>query len=627
VDRPAFWVEPLIRGLALACALFALSSITLAAWNLDSTIDEAFHLDYPRKIIDDQLPDRNGIYNSKTPALLPSAWAERLAIGAGVTAPKSLEIITRLTSALYFLALLVAVFHFARRFAGAQAGWIAVLCCSLEPSLIAHASLNTVDVAFALANLLALWAMVSFARRADWRTALSMGAALGLAFTVKFTGLYLVPAVLSLPFWKQDGQWPAARERARRAGWVALAVLVSMLVISASYYFRGFGQPLAEYPFVTRPFQLLASSLGWLRLPLPQAFLLGVDMSVAYEREAYNVILFDRRFEYGVWYYFAVLWFFKTPIAIMAASIAGLWAGWRSRAFRQPGMGLLFFQWALYCAYFSFFFQAQLGYRFVLMLVPMTCLFLAVGLKDWWTRPKGAYAAIGVAALSLAELMPYHGHTLAFSNSFLLPKKDAYRVLADSNLYWNEYYSQIPLLLLEHGMQAPINPVHILPGKNAFDSLELSGVFSKELQHRWVRENLQTSSHVKHGIFVYDVSERDFSRFLDENRRYPPSGAAARCEGAGHASMQIVAQSEGSMLLCANAAALSDVSLNLWSGTAKVGHADRDGRCLGNALAAGHELWFRLEPGRHLLCLSTSGKLAGRWDVRRGTASFRLTVP
>ena len=245
-------------------------------------------------------------------------------------------------------------------------------------------------------------------------------------------------------------------------------------------------------------------------------------MVLAHEREHFYVLLFDRWFENGIWYYFVVLWFFKTPIALMAASIAGAWVGFRSHAFRQPGMKVLFFQWALYLAYFSLVFHAQLGYRYVLMLVPMTCLFLAVGMKDWWTKPRGAYAAIAIAVLSLAELMPYYGHALAFSNTFLLPKKDAFRVLADSNLYWNEYHAQIPKLLRERGMQAAINPVHILPGKNAFDSIELSGLFLRPLQHRWVRENLQTSGHVKHVIFLYDVSDRDFSRFLDENRRYSP---------------------------------------------------------------------------------------------------------
>ena len=223
--------------------------MTLAAWNLDSTLDEPFHLDYAHKIVDDQVPGREGIYNSKTPALLPSVLAQKLAVRAGVTLPKPQEIVARLTTALYFVALLVVVFFFTRRFAGSPAAWIAVLCCSLEPNLVAHASLSTVDVAFALANLLALWTIVIFARQADWKTTLWLGLALGLAFTVKFTGLYLVPAVVSLPFWKKDGNWPTAREWLRRAGWLSLAVLVSMLLISASYYFRGARQTALPVSF------------------------------------------------------------------------------------------------------------------------------------------------------------------------------------------------------------------------------------------------------------------------------------------------------------------------------------------------------------------------------------------
>jgi hypothetical protein len=258
------------------------------------------------------------------------------------------------------------------------------------------------------------------------------------------------------------------------------------------------------------------------------------------------------------------------------------------------------------------------------MLVPMTCLFLAVGLKDWWMKPRGAYVAAAIAVFSLAELVPYYGHTLAFSNSFLLPKKDAYRVLADSNLYWNEYHAQIPGLLLERGVQASINPVHVLPGKNAIDSFELSGVlWIPRRQHQWARDRLETSGHVKHVIFLYDVSERDFSRFLDENRRYPAPRLATDCEGSSGTSVPIAARGEGWMLLCANARELTDVSLSVRSGTVSAGHVNGEGRCIDDTVRKQQEIWFRLEPGRHVLCLSTDGGLEGSWDVRRGAASFQ----
>jgi hypothetical protein len=626
------WVAPLIRWLALGCALFSLSCIVAAAWTQDTTIDEPYHIEYPRRIIDDRLPGREGMFNSKTPALLPSVWAERLAMAAGVTSPRQLQVITRLTTSLYFIALLVGIFLLARRLAGPQGAWVAVLCCSLEPSLVAHASLNTVDVAFALANLLALWAMMVFARGAGWRAAVWLGAALGLAFTVKFTGLFLVPAALSLPFWKAQGRWPAASEQLRRAAWLVVALQLSMLVVSAAYYFRDFGLPLSQHGFVTGPFRFLSEWLGWLRLPLPEQFLLGVDKVLADERQGSHVVIFDRWYTHGVWYYFAALWLFKTPLAIIAATIVAAWIGLRSGAFREPGLRLLFFQWALFFAYFSFVFKLHQGYRFVLMLVPMACLFLVVGLRDWWAKPRGAYLAGALAALSLIELAPYHGHTLAFSNSLVLPKKDAFRVLGDSNLYWDEYHAQVPALLAERGVRAAANPFHILPGGNAFDGLQLTGLFwfhdrpkyFSRTQHEWARANLQTSGHVKHVLFLYDVSEPEFSRFLDQTRRYPPTARAANCQGAGHASMQIDSPAKGWLLLCADAAELADVSFNVRSGTAVVGRVDDQGVCSDrHPMGRGQESWLRLEPGRHVLCLSTDGGLSGAFEVRRGTAAFR----
>jgi hypothetical protein len=168
----------------------------------------------------------------------------------------------------------------------------------------------------------------------------------------------------------------------------------------------------------------------------------------------------------------------------------------------------------VYFAYFSFMFRAQLGYRYLFMLLPMTYALAAIGTQEWWFRRRGVAIAFGIAGLALIELTPYFGHPIAFTNAVVLQKRNAFRYLADSNLYWNEYEAQAGELARNAGISGPLNPPQIVPGVNIIDANALSGVYWNFDQYRWVRDNLQTTGHIRHVLFVYDVSDADYARFL-----------------------------------------------------------------------------------------------------------------
>jgi hypothetical protein len=286
-------------------------------------------------------------------------------------------------------------------------------------------------------------------------------------------------------------------------------------------------------------------------------------------------------------------------------------------------MRLVLFQWVLFFSYFSFVFRAQLGYRYLFMLLPVTYALAAVGAKNWWGRPKGRQAAIGLTALSLLELAPYAGHALAFSNSFVLPKREAYRYLADSNLYWNEYNMQMNDLVRKEGFDAVINPPHIVAGTNVFDANTLSGVLFNFDQHRWVRDHLRPSRHIRHVLFVYDVSGADFARFLDEKRRFGPASLVMDCEGEGGVSATVSGGSPDLQVFCVDASDESDVTFAVLDGKGRAGVLGPDAQCAAaHPVSQGHEAWFRLAPGRHFLCVMPEDRATGRWHVRRGNASI-----
>src|SRR2546428_427884 len=70
----------------------------------------------------------------------------------------------RLPSVVWLAALLGATFVLARRAAGEPAALIATAGTALDPSLVAHGSLATVDVPYVVATLATLATVLGFAR-------------------------------------------------------------------------------------------------------------------------------------------------------------------------------------------------------------------------------------------------------------------------------------------------------------------------------------------------------------------------------------------------------------------------------------------------------------------------------
>src|SRR6185295_8082510 len=177
--------------------------------------------------------------------------------------------------------------------------------------------------------------------------------------------------------------------------------------------------------------------------------------------------------------------------------------------------------------YFSLAFHAQIGYRYVLMLVPITYLIAAAGLASVPPRPRWKALGALVVLSAVAENVPYLGNPLAFTNSAVQPKRDAYRLLADSNIDWGQNRERLPGWLAEREWNAArVDPVHVLPGRNVIGLNALAGVFDFE-QYRWVREHLEPGGHLGHTYLWYLVDDETFNRFLYDSRRLVPDALAS----------------------------------------------------------------------------------------------------
>jgi hypothetical protein len=638
--------KPSPRLLTLSVVAFALVHATYAAWTEGWTYDEPFHLLWSQHLLDSGVTERESQHrlNTKTPLMLVNVLSQKLAHVAMGDDPRRLRLAARLPSVAWLAALLGATFALARRVAGEAAALIATAGTALDPSLTAHGSLATVDVPYAVATLLTLAAALSFARAPSPLKAMLVGAALGLAFATKFTAFLLLPALLLMPL---AAKAPESQRPGRRVLGVSLlaGAMAALTVLGAFYLFHEMWMPLGTLTLKSAPLKRLAAAMPWLALPLPAAFLTGLDLSLVHEslREG-NVVLLGRLYPAGTWLYFPFLWLVKTPLLALGILLVGLGRCGRDRiALQNPAVRYVAANLLLTLAYFSLAFRTQLGYRYVLMCIPLVWVVASAGLAPTVSPRRWRWAGAAVVLASLVEAAAYFGNPLSFTNAAVWPKRRVFRLIADSNVDWGQNRDKIGRWLAEAGVgDSHLDPLHLLPGHNTIDLNALAGVWDFE-QHRWLREHADPLGHFGHTYLWFQVDDATYERFLNEARRFPPTRLGQElCAGQALVPLPPDARRAFSVsedparntswIACVDTARGTDFEMTAGKGALYVGHYGEDRVCQTERLLEGQAAWYRLEPGVHAFCVAEipnrRPRLAyvfkGEWLAHGGPASIAV---
>jgi len=618
---------------------FGLCASLWCAWRFSEIPDEPTHLEWSRRLWAEGVSERrsNEHFESRTPITLLNLAGRRLArrvVDNDDPAVRGhlLRFASRAPTVALFAALLATVFFATRRWVGATAGHLAVMATALDPNLIAHSSVATVDVAFALFTLLSLWTFWLLAQRPSIGRALACGVSLALAFAAKFSAVLLVPGLLALLVWRPEGE---PRRWRRMAVCLLVALLAATFTTCATYLFIHVGAPLGAIQWDSTPFRRAAGLLPGLRLPVPADFLTGIDLSLAHERTLqWRVVMLGREYPRGVWFYFGLLWLMKTPLLLLVAECAGCVALVRSGRWRWPVVRFLAVQLAVLLIYFSLFFRAQVGYRFVLMCVPLGYILAATGLSALPPERWPSWAGLAIVIATIAENVAYAGNALAFTNVAVQPKKDVFRWISHSNVDWRQNEDRVDEYLARAGIgRERLDPPHILPGPILLHHSHAAGNL-RFSRYAWVRQNLEPVRHFDHTFLLFDVSPAEFERFVDAERRLGPTPSAQAVCGPSAAATAVgpgapfrVPDDERERAdvwtLCVDSPAGADFVWHVVSGTAVFGPVERPTRAH-EAVDTGQEIWFRLAPGTYAFTIRGQHGLAATWRTARGAATATL---
>lgn len=537
----AWWDRKFFRygSVIVLLAVFMILNLTSIRFN-SLTEDEEYHYRYGANILN---LDSNRFDDSKMPVSALNALPGKIAplipsarLQAALGKVQAGRYVTMLISAL--LALLV--FYWSRSLYGWLAGIFALFLYVFDPNIIAHSRLVTTDIYAAAAIALAIYTTWRFSRRRSWGRAAVGAAILGIAQLAKYTSVFLYPLLFILILLRDSPLLIrlAARRRFRQLSkylgrsvvFMILFTLVSLLVINAGFLFNRTFLPLEKYNFRSELFKSIQTSLAPIKplpVPVPFPYLQGLDWVRQREQtgEGYGRIylLGELRESGGFKGYFIYAALLKVPIAIQLITLAALVSyviRRRQFHFRRDELFLLgpaLFFWI----YFNFFYGAQIGFRFILILFPLVYVFCGSLLKGW--QEFHVWAKVSVSGLALylvISVLSYHPHYLAYFNEIVWDRRLAYRYLADSNLDWGQGEHFLKQYLASHP-EARFEPERPRDGVSVVRVNNLVGITEDPEKFRWLRENFTPDSMIAYVYLVYDISTPEFEQARNSGRINP----------------------------------------------------------------------------------------------------------
>jgi len=437
-------------------ALLALHA-ALAIWAMTRnsvTFDENFHLpaglmileraDYTGSVAQPPLPK---LLYAIPAALLGASLPDEAALSSGDEGTvgesfmrsnwarySQLYFASRLVALLFSLALGVLVWRWARALYGEASGVLATALWALSPEALAHAGIVGTDLPTALAFTLVLFTLWQYLGSPSRRTWAWMALAWSGAFLTRFSAVQLVPVfVLVTAFAHMRGRLVRPRHV-----WLGLAALVPVawLAVAAGYLFRLELGSWGHLPFRSGPFLALAQRLPWFGVPLPTAYIAGLDYMLMLNQEA-STYLLGHIHTGSLAYYFPLALAFKLPL--------GTWGALVTRTLARPSDGdepvpagwVMGVAAAVLLVMALFFTRYNFGIRYLLPLLPLACVW-AAGLLAPDVPRRLRRVALGFSALLAVEASLAAPWFLSFYNWPSGGPGGGDRLVNDSNVDWGQ---------------------------------------------------------------------------------------------------------------------------------------------------------------------------------------------
>ncbi|MEP7374235.1 MAG: glycosyltransferase family 39 protein [Chitinophagaceae bacterium] len=408
------------------------------------------------------------------------------------------------------------VYRWSKEMFGEKAGLFSLFLFVFCPNLQANIPLVGTDAYAMLFTLSSAYYFRKFILYSGWRNFILFSIQIGLAQIAK-QSLFLLPiffGVMAVILLLQRG---SLIERFKiNIGRLAVFTLIVLFIINIAFLFNGTGQSLIEYHFRSDTFLHIQQwqLINRIPLPLPVPFIDGFDMvkhmlsmgSGNPEVSGRSYLLGNYFTGNALWYYYSVIILFKTPLTVLLM-LAAVFIAY----FKNPFSKTNFFAtgFTLLLAFFFLIFislnnTSQHGLRHLLMIYPL--FYVCLGQLMTWKLFQSKITLTAIVAYSLVTFYFYFPNLLSYTNELIWDKKNAYKVLASTNIDHGQCNIALTDYLSNHTDikwpgSVPVAGEFIL-GINEYLDVKMTGKYT------WLR-NFKPYDHVDHCYLLFRISETD----------------------------------------------------------------------------------------------------------------------
>jgi 4-amino-4-deoxy-L-arabinose transferase-like glycosyltransferase len=328
----------------------------------------------------------------------------------GALPPMALLFRARMVVALLSVVAGIVLFRICLGLGGDLAAFVALTIYALDPLVIAHAGLATLDLGASTFTLLAAVGLPWALGRAGGRlvvlgAVIAQGAILGLALTTKFSTLPLLVGI---------------------AATVGVCLYNRQFTSRRSLMWRTFGILCAAAGVVV----LVSQPLG------PRTLLTAFRLQWEHASVGHPAFAFGHYGKSGWWWYYPAAWLTKTPLPILLLTLLGIPAlllAWR----RQPVLLTSLIVPSVCLAVIAVFSSVAIGVRNLLPITPVLALGGGLAAATIWSRFSRVRWGLPVLLVwLLVDTLYVHPFELSFINEAAGGTKAGSSLLADSNVDW-----------------------------------------------------------------------------------------------------------------------------------------------------------------------------------------------
>jgi len=353
------------------------------------------------------------------------------------------------------------IYAWSKQLFGEKGGILSLFLFVFCPNLNGHAILLTTDAYTALFTISTAYYYWKFIKNSGWKYFLAFSISLAFAQIAKYSmiHLYVFLAIVSiLVLIKRKTIFSGFGRNFARL--IVLKVII-IFIINLGFIFNHTGKRLDELKMTSQTFTNLQNSfIGSIPLPVPEPYIVGLDQTT-YMNElgagnpnvsGANYLLGEKRTATGFWYYYLVVFLFKTPLtALLLLITAIIFLFVRKKNEGHPNT-MLFLLGLVFYFFFVLGFQnnVQIGIRHALMIYPL--LYVLGGfivLLPFYQKRAKLFSSLAII-YSLATYYYFFPNLISYSNELIPIKKDAYKVMADSNLDFGQGWYALEKYLKSH---------------------------------------------------------------------------------------------------------------------------------------------------------------------------------